>query len=166
MIIFDASTLILLAKIELLQPLSKEIDIVIPELIEEEATAKKDSFDAKVIRTLIKKGRIQVRDVEEIPIVEELMKDFNMDEGESSVVVLFKELDADLVATDDGQLIKAAKIMEIPFVTSITFLIRAAQKGIIDEEIALEKLRRLAEFGWYKTKIIEDAVTRIKGGKK
>ena len=162
MIVFDASTLILLAKIGLLQQLTKQIDIVIPEIIEKEATAKKDSFDAKIIETLIKKGKIKVKAVKEIPIVKELMKDFNMDKGESSVAVMFKELDADVIATDDGQLIKACKIMDIPFVTSIVFLIRAKQKGIIDEEIALEKLNKLDEFGWYKTRIIEDAEIRIK----
>ena len=166
MIVFDASTLILLAKIELLTPLSKDIDIIIAEIVEKEAAGKINSLDAKIIRSLIKKGAIVVKPVKETPIVEELMNDFNMEKGESSVVVLYKDINADLVATDDGQLIKAAKLMEIPFVSSITFLIRGKQKGLIDEDIALEKLRKLEDFGWYKTRVIEDAEKRIRGDKR
>lgn len=162
MIVFDASTLILLAKIELLGDLSKEIDISIPDTVEEEATAKEDSFDAKLIKSLIEEDRISVRSVEEPSLAEQLMEDFNMDKGEACVVVLSKELNSDLIATDDGQLIKAAKVMDISFVTSITFLVRANEKGVLDDDIALEKLRRLEEFGWYKPRIIEESEKRIK----
>lgn len=164
MIVFDASTLILLAKIELLGDITKEINAAAPETVKEEVTAK-DTFDSKLIRSLIKKDNIAIQTVKESPLVEELMKDFNMDRGEASVVVLSKELEADLIATDDGQLIKAAKIMDIPFVTSITFLIRANEKSVLEEDIALEKLKRLEEFGWYKPRILEDAEEKIKGGK-
>ena len=45
-------------------------------------------------------------------------------------------------------------------------MIRAKEKRILDEDIALEKLRKLEEFGWYKARIIEDAKQKIKGGKK
>lgn len=181
MLVFDASTLILLAKIELLGDLSRELDVIIPKVVEEEATAKKDSFDAKMIRSLIEEGKIRVEPVKNEGTVEELMRDFKMDEGEAAVLTLFEKKDADLIATDDGQLIKAAKVMGIPFVNSISFLIRAKEKGILDEDIALEKLRKLEEFGWYKARIIGDvnktsfvsqrnfiprAEKMIKGGKK
>ncbi len=181
MLVFDASTLILLAKIELLGDLSREINVTIPKVVEEEATAKKDSFDAKMIQSLIEEGKIRVEPVKKDGPVEELMRDFNMDEGEAAVLMLSEKKDADLIATDDGQLIKAAKVTGIPFATSISFLIRAEEKGIVDKDIALEKLRKLEEFGWYKARIIGDvnktcfvsqrnfiprAEEKIKGGKK
>ncbi len=164
MFVFDASTLILLAKIELLGKLTDEIDMMITETIEKEATAKKDAFDSKLIQSLIEKGDILVESVEEDPTVEELMKDFNMDRGESTALVLYQRKNAKILASDDGQLIKAAKVMGVPFATSINFLIRARKKGLIEKDIALEKLKKLEEFGWYKTRIIEDADNKIKGG--
>ncbi|MEF8874806.1 MAG: hypothetical protein V5A88_09105 [Candidatus Thermoplasmatota archaeon] len=164
MLVFDASTLILLAKIELLGDLSQELDITIPKVVEEEATAKKEYFDAKMIQSMIEEGKIRVKSVKKDGTVEELMGDFNMDEGEAAVLRSYKKNTADLIATDDGQLIKAAKVMGIPFVNSISFLVRAKEKGILDEDIALEKLRKLEKFGWYKARIIEDAEERIKGG--
>ena len=164
MIIFDASTLILLAKIDLLSILSKEIDIVITDTVKEESTVKKDLFDSKMILSLIEKKNITVGSVKNISIMSDLMKDFNMDKGEASTLVLYQEIHGELIATDDGQLIKAAKLMDIPFATSITFLIRTAQKDLIQEKIALEKLKKLEKFGWYKADIIEDAKKKIKGG--
>ncbi len=164
MIIFDASTLILLAKIDLLSILSKEIDIVITDTVKEESTVKKDLFDSKMILSLIEKKNITVGSVKNISIMSDLMKDFNMDKGEASTLVLYQEIHGELIATDDGQLIKAAKLMDILFATSITFLIRTAQKDLIQEKIALEKLKKLEKFGWYKADIIEDAKKKIKGG--
>ncbi len=162
--IFDASMLILLAKIDLLGSLSKEIEIVITGIVKEEATVKKDMFDSKVILSLIEKKNITVKSVKNIQIVTDIMRDFNMDKGEASTLVLYQEINGELIATDDGQQIKTAKLMDIPFATSITFLIRATQKGLIQEKIALEKLKKLEKFGWYKTDIIEDARNKIKGG--
>ncbi|MFW6196015.1 MAG: hypothetical protein ACOC5D_01640 [Thermoplasmatota archaeon] len=164
MFVFDASTLILLAKIELLGKLSEEIDIVIPETVKKEATAKKEAFDSKLIQSLINKGNIIIKPVDKSSTIKELMKDFNMHKGEASVLALFNEQKAELIATDDGQLIKAAKVMSIPFASSITFLIRSKQKGLIEKEIALEKLKKLEKYGWYKARIIEDAENRIRGG--
>lgn len=164
MFVFDASTLILLAKIELLGKLSEEIDIVITETVKKEATAKKEAFDSKLIQSLIDKGNLIVKPVDKNSKIKEIMNDFNMHKGEASVLALFKEKNVELLATDDGQLIKAAKVMGIPFASSITFLFKSKQKGLIDEEIALEKLKKLEKYGWYKARIIEDAEKRIRGG--
>ncbi len=163
MFIFDASTLILLAKIELLGKLAKEKDIVITETVEREATIKKDTFDSKLIRSLIDEGSISVELVEKNSIIEDLMRDFNMDKGEASTLALYQEMEGELLATDDGQLIKAAKVLGIPFASSVAFLIRANQKGLLEEDIALEKLRKLEKYGWYKERIIKDAESKIRG---
>ncbi len=163
MFIFDASTLILLAKIELIGKLAKETDIVITETVEREATIKKDTFDSKLIRSLIDEGSISVELVEKNSIIEDLMRDFNMDKGEASALALYQEREGELLATDDGQLIKAAKVLGIPFASSVVFLIRANHKGLLEEDMALEKLRKLEKYGWYKERIIKDAESKIRG---
>lgn len=163
MIVFDASTLILSAKIELLGLLTDEIDIVITETVEREVTIKQNTFDSKLIRSLIEEGSISVESMEKTSIIEELMRDFNMDEGEASALALYQEKEGELLATDDGQLIKAAKVLGIPFTSSVDFLIRASQKGLLEEDIALEKLKKLQKYGWYKERIIKDAESKIRG---
>ncbi|MBI1748786.1 MAG: hypothetical protein HYR55_19700, partial [Acidobacteria bacterium] len=64
MIVFDASTLILLAKVDLLEDVAKVYEILITPIVEQESTLP-DTSDAKLISRLIGKDRINVRDVEE-----------------------------------------------------------------------------------------------------
>ena len=46
--IFDSSTLILLAKIDILRSVAEEVKIRIPKRVKDECTVK-DTFDAKII---------------------------------------------------------------------------------------------------------------------
>jgi len=62
MIIFDSSTLILLAKVELLKEIVRQLEMVIPREVERESTVK-DTFDAKLIKKLIEDGKIRVAKV-------------------------------------------------------------------------------------------------------
>jgi hypothetical protein len=67
------------------------------------------------------------------------------------------------MAVDDGPAIKACKILGIPFVTAIHFVINGAQTGSVSREIALEKLKKLSYIGRYRLQIIQDAEKRIAG---
>ena len=58
--VFDASTLILLAKIELLREIADEVKVTIPEKVKVECLLKK-SMDALLISTLIKEKKIEVK---------------------------------------------------------------------------------------------------------
>ena len=62
MIIFDSSTLILLAKVELLREIAKQLEVVIPREVERESTVK-NTFDAKLIKKPIENGKIKVAKV-------------------------------------------------------------------------------------------------------
>ena len=64
MIIFDSSTLILLAEVELLKEIVEQLEVVIPREIERESTVK-NTFDAKLIKKLIEDGKIGVVKVKE-----------------------------------------------------------------------------------------------------
>jgi hypothetical protein len=50
-IVFDSSTLILLAKIEMLRSVSEDVRIIIPGMVEGESIIK-DTFDSKLISSL------------------------------------------------------------------------------------------------------------------
>lgn len=160
MIIFDASTLILLAKIELLKEISKEVEIIIAVEVKNEATRKKDLFDVQIIRELIEQDIIRIEEVKDRKSIEKLKKDFNIAEGEAASLVLAKGKGF-ILATDDGPAIKAAKILGVHFTTAIDFLIRAYEREILTKKIAMSKLDRLSKYGRYTSRIIEDAIERL-----
>ncbi|HIC90681.1 MAG TPA: hypothetical protein EYP21_01180 [Syntrophaceae bacterium] len=56
---FDSSTLILLAKIDILRSVAEHIKIVIPGRVRDECI-KKDIFDARLISSLINEGLIEI----------------------------------------------------------------------------------------------------------
>lgn len=165
MIVFDASTLILLAKIEILREILVKVDAVIPKVIEEEATAQRDRPDAQLIKRCIQKGLIQIRGSREVKKMDlvKLMHDFHLSEGESTALLLAQRSDAQL-ATDDGPAIKACKIFGVPFTTAVNLLVQGALKGWISKNMALVKLESLSQAGRCQIRIIEDARKRIQGG--
>lgn len=162
MIIFDSSTLILLAKIELLKEIARQLEVVISTEVERESTVK-DTFDARLIKKLIEDGKIRVAKVEKEKEKKKLKDDFNIGEGEISALLLAKNKNFPL-ATDDGPTIKACKILDVKFTTAIHFLIRTYERNILNKDIALAKLEKLEKYGRYSSRIIDDASRRIKGG--
>jgi predicted nucleic acid-binding protein len=160
--IFDSSTPILLAKIDLLRESAEDISIIIPPKVKEECLLK-DSLDALLIRTLIAEGKIKVEKAGNQEAVRKLRADFRIEAGEAQALWLGKRLGCPL-AVDDGPAIKACKVMGIQFVTAIHFLIHLKARGKLGLPMALAKLDGLAAYGRYSRKIIEDAAQRLKGG--
>ncbi len=165
MISFDSSTLILLAKSDLLKETLQNFEIIITDIIKKECTVK-DTFDAKLIHALITTDEIKVEKGFAKKEIDRMMEDFNIHLGEASALLLAKKREIPL-ATDDGLTIKACKILNVPFLTAIHFLLHTFESGIItDPEMALVKMEKLATFGRYHHRIIESAIRRIKGEKK
>ena len=65
---------------------------------------------------------------------------------------------------DDGPTIKACKFMGQKFTTAIHFVLDLSLQNRLEVPIAAEKLEKLAIYGRYSKKIIEDAKKRLKGG--
>jgi len=159
MVVFDTSTLISLAKIELLEDICKEVEIWITPEVEKEATRKKEFFDARFIKRLIQEGKIKIVKIEREK-ARKLKKEFPLGERECTSLVLAWE-NKTALATDDGPTIKVAKICGIPFVTALHFLLRAYEKGLLSKEVALWKLRRLEKVGRYNSTIIQRVRSKI-----
>ena len=160
-IVFDSSTLILLAKVEILTLVSEDIQITIPETIKTECTGK-DLFDAKLISSLVTNGRIKVITASKKEAIERLCKDFKIHTGEAEALALALKRKLPL-ATDDFLTIKACKILNQHFTTAIHFLINIVEKGNINKDIAFVKLEKLSLYGRYSKRIIDDAFKRLKG---
>ncbi len=162
MVILDASTLILLAKSDLLALLVEKTRIVIPPEVQREAVARKDLYDARMIEELLRRGNIQVANFSRPVQRKQIQVDFGLEAGEAAALLLAKEKDEPL-GTDDGPAIKAAKIMGVPFFTAVHVLLELYEKRRINQQAALAKLERLQKVGRYSAQILEDARKRIKG---
>lgn len=162
-IVFDSSTLILLAKISLLRSVTQEVKCMITNIIENECM-RKDTYDSKIIKELINEDSLEILDVKSNEL-SKVKSDFNIQNGEaSSLALAIKE--KCILATDDKPTIKACIILNIDFTTAIHFVVRSYKRGMINKKIALEKMSELEKYGRYKTQLIEDAKQRIKGDSK
>jgi len=159
-IVLDSSTLILLAKTDLLREVTSQFYASIPDRVRQEVLAKQ-SPDAELIRLLIHEKRLEVVQAHTEP-AKKLAKDFRLHAGEAEALALAIQTETPL-AVDDGPTIKACKVVGLPFLTAIHFLIYLSESNRISREIALEKLDRLSTYGRYKGRIIQDAARRMKG---
>jgi predicted nucleic acid-binding protein len=165
MIVFDSSTLILLARIDVLDLFlsSFEGDVLIPEKVKVEVL-RAGKEDAESINTYIESNKIRVVKVKSEAIVKKLMDDFSIDIGEAEALTLATEKKAGIVATDDRSAIRACKLLKLEFVTAVSFLIRAEEKRLISKDEGIMKLKRLQSIGRYSKQILDDAARRIQGG--
>jgi hypothetical protein len=168
MIVFDSSTLILIAKVELLEVFLKDIgmEIAVPKAVEDECCGGKKTLDALIIRkalegSKIDEPRIKVKSVRNRKLVAKLGEDFSMGSGESEAIALALQERALLVGIDDKNGINACKLAGIPFTTAVGILVRSCQKGLIERSDGLVKLSALGEYGRYRNAILEDAKQRM-----
>ena len=164
MIVFDASTLILLAKTDLLNLFIEDFNgkIAIPKKVRAEACVE-GREERPLIESLINKGKIEVLTVRNPKQKIGLMQDFAIDEGEAETLLLAIQTEAKCIATDDRNAIRASKLLKIDFVSAIGFLLSAFERKRIDRNEALIKLQSLKRIARYSNAIIEDAKSKIKG---
>lgn len=162
-IVFDSSTAILLAKIGLLATAAEKFKIIFPETVEIETTKKKDSFDSKLIARLINEDKVRVFKLNKKEIVK-LTEDFNIEQGEAEALLLAVKKKC-IIATDDGPSIKVCKIFDIKFMTAMHFLIYFNEIGLLEREMALEKLKTLEKYGRYNYDLLKDAKRIVEGDK-
>lgn len=158
--IFDASTLILLAKITVLRNFSENNTLIITPVVQAEVLTKKEADDAKIIEQLLAEGMIR-ESIHTVPMIN-VVADFGIGRGEAEALnFAFKK--KQILATDDGCAIKACKLLNVKFVTAIHCLLSLVKEGILDKRLALEKLKRLDEYGRYSVEIMKDARKIIEG---
>ena len=160
-IVFDSSTLILLAKVEILRIITEHTMVIVPEVVREECIVK-NTLDCKLISSLIEEGKIKVLRVAKQEMVTKLRKDFNIHPGEAEALCLAIGRKVPL-AVDDLPTIKACKILNQTFTTAIHFLIDITKRGKIDGDNASIKLEKLSLYGRYSKRILDDASRRLKG---
>lgn len=131
MIVFDSATLILLAKIDLLDLIvaRSSVQLAIPEEVKRECCLETRTLDALLIRKRIDEAKIRTIAVKRKRVAKELAADFSLGSGEAAAIALALEQRAQLVAIDDKNVINACKLVKLAFTTAIAMLVEGAAKG-------------------------------------
>jgi predicted nucleic acid-binding protein len=161
MIVFDASTLILIAKADLLDLFLSSINVpvAIPGEVEKECCSSKKALDAIIIQKALDESRIEVFTLRNRRLVAKLQTDFSLGRGEAIALALDEK--AQIVGIDDKNGIDACKVLGIAFTTAVGILIRSREIGLLERPDAIAKLALLAKYGRYKHSIIEDAKLKL-----
>lgn len=166
MLIFDSSTLILIARIELLKAFlgSVEQNVAVPTEVEKECCQAKKTLDGLLIQQALDEGQVRIASVTDRKLVLKLQDDFSLGKGEAEAISLCIQKKADLLATEDKNGINACKLLGISFVTAMGILVRCREKNLINRSDVLAKLTFLGLYGRYRESIVEDARRRLESG--
>lgn len=162
----DASSIILLAKAGVLQQFASTHDLMIPEIVYEEAVERgieKGRADAYRIKELIdEEDTITVKTVDESG-KERITDLFGITGGETAAVAAGQSRD-ELVVIDDRKGINACKALEHPFTTALDVIVRLYELDTLSKQNAKEALDDLETYGWYKRSLVENRRNQITGG--
>ena len=163
MFVLDASTLILIAKSDLLGPFlaGVTLEVAIPAEVARECCGEKKTLDALMIQKSLDESRIKVIPVKNQKLVAKLQADFSLGQGEAEAIALALKPKAHIIGIDDKNGINACKLLGVAFTTAVGILPRSREKGLLDHRAALAGLAALAKFGRYKNSIIEDARLKL-----
>ena len=152
--VFDASTLILLAKSTILRDVAQLMEVLITPAVKMEVLSKKGMEDAMIIQHLLEEGLIA--EAKEPVSNNRFEEEFHLGAGEAETIYFALKRNQ-IVATDDGRAIKACKVLGVRFITAIHCLLYLNRKGVLQKNMALQKLKRLNYYGRYNAEIIKDA---------
>jgi len=164
MVIFDASTLILLARCGLLEIFVSRTKrrIVIPLAVRNE-TLQPGKEETPFIERFLEQRLIDTEQVNDEAAIQKLMHDFAIDRGETEAIFLAHVSGGAIVATDDRNAIKACRMLGLGYITALSIVVSFCEHGILSQSEALLKLEELQRIGRYSKRIMEDAVAALKG---
>ena len=155
MIAIDSSSLILLAKLSILDKFLQNIkdNLVITNEVQQECISK-DTFDAKLIQKRIEEKVISKKEIKNKNTYNKIMEDFNIGKGEAETITLCLENKLAII-TDDKKAINVCRVFNVSFITIPNILVRMHQKSIITKSQAEIYIIKLERIGRYKKEIIK-----------
>lgn len=141
MIAFDAPTLVLIAKAELLDLFlaNVSVPVAIPGEVERECRGFKKALDAVIIQKALDESRIKTVVIKNRRLVAKLQADFSLGRGEAEAIALALNEKAQVLGIDDKNGINACKLLGVAFTTAVGILIRSREKGLLEESEAGRK---------------------------
>lgn len=162
-IFFDASTLILLAKIGLLERFlgTWHGRAVVTPMVAKEAWGRKPSPEAAELARLAESGVLGLQPIKDVRSCHRLQTDFSLGPGEAEAIWAATHTSEAIVATDDRLAIRACRTLGLPWMSALAFVIRMYERGALTRELAEGFLRALGLHGRYHRQVMEDALGRL-----
>ena len=143
-VVVNTTPLIALSHVGQLNILKKLYgEIIIPEAVYRELSVKEESVCKKTVDSSLDWIRVDTIENQ----MAKTMYRTQLHDGEVEVMILAKEIAADVVIIDDANAKKHAKYLDLPVTGTLGVLIKAKQKGYIDELKLV--LQRMVENGIY-----------------
>ena len=154
-VIVNSTPIIALAKAGKLDVLKAMYgQVIIPEAVFNEVTAKDDSARAMLLKN---NDWIKVKSIKNTP--EKIMFRARLHDGEVEVMILARELDADLVVIDDYAARKTAEYIGLNLTGTIGTLIKAKQNGYIDAVMPIVQI--MEQNGIYYSDQLKNQIRRL-----
>lgn len=167
---FDSSSIILLAKADLLKQVCSLADVNMPAQVETEVMVgiEDGRKDALFVRELVKDGKIKIVEVGKKPAEEislyNFMVSFRLGLGEAAAIVLALTRKMPMI-TDDNNARKIGKFVGLEVLSSLDFPSILYLKSIIGYEEARACLGVLGKEGWFSESVLLSAFETLEGTK-
>jgi predicted nucleic acid-binding protein len=151
----DATALILLSKVNVLELLVKKKKVITTYRVYEEVIKGKEKgrLDSYVVEKLVHENKVTIKNPSSTA-QSTITKLFNLKAGELSVISLAYNTQY-TVLTDDRKCLNAARTLGIPYVTSLSVIVLLCKKKVITKEKARVYLDSVEDYGWYSTVLIK-----------
>lgn len=161
-IIADATALILLAKVSVLETFVKRNNVVTSKIVYEEVIKGKSigRFDSILVEKLVREEKLKIK-VPNISIKNNIQKLFNLKAGELEIVALAYKT-TDTILSDDKKCLTATKALGIGYINSLDVITILFKKKAITKEKAFKCIEELEEYGWYAKNLIKIYMEAIK----
>lgn len=161
-IIADATALILLAKVTVLERFVSRNAVMTSKMVYGEVVAGKEKGrkDSILVEKLVQESKLSLREPNK-PIKRKIEKLFNLKAGELDVMSLAYKT-KHIILSDDKRCLNAAKGLGIGFITSLDIIAALYKKAVITQEKAVECIEELEEYGWYSKDLIKRYKEEVK----
>ena len=164
LIVADASSLILLTRIDLMALVLEEFQVIIPECVYKECVNERSLKrfpDALAIQQWVQDKKIEVKKVDARKH-EFLLK---VNQGEREAIALSLEFPESILLTDDGNAVKIARFMKKSFIISPLVVLDLYQLEKISYERARKSIEKLSIIGRYLPNLIADVFLMLESTK-
>lgn len=148
----DASSAILLEKIELFKPLLKVFKLVMPRSVFYEIT-KPGYPGADAFTAAFRMNRYEVEPGSESKLAGACPVTANLDKGEKDTICLFLEYKKGFILIDDGKAAQWCVKHDLPFINALLVPKIFWYAGLMTENECLNKMKALCRIGRYAEKV-------------
>lgn len=158
----DCISLIHLAKIGIIEKISKNFSIIITPKIKEEIEKelKENENVAKILHNLIENKEIIIENIKENS---DLLY-YGLRDSELDVVGCFQDKKCDIILSDDAIIRDNREILNLKVISTPSFILNLFERKILSDKEAINALIMLRSEKWFVDCTIDECIKRVKEG--